>query len=108
METRITARHCEVSEALQSRARAVAARLDKLSPYALNATFIFDVSALEHTVELRLHARGRRMLKAAGRGPDHRTALDRAEEKLRPQLEKAAAGWQRRHRQAARTVRRPV
>jgi ribosomal subunit interface protein len=108
METRITARHCEVSEALENRARAVAARLDKISPHALNATFIFDVNALDHLVELRLHARGRRVLKATGRGPDHRTALDRAEEKLRAQLEKAAAGRPRRPRQAARTARRPA
>jgi ribosomal subunit interface protein len=107
METRITARHCEVSETLQSRARAVAARLDKLSPHALDATVIFDVSATHHTVELRLRARGRKVLKGAGRGPDHRTALDRAEEKLRPQLLKAAGTFQARRR-SARPDRRPA
>ena len=43
-----------------------------------------------HKVEIRLHARGRKVLIGIGEGPDHRTALDRAEEKLGPQLEKAA------------------
>lgn len=108
METTITARHCEVSGALQNRARAVAARLDKMSPHTLDATFIFDVSPLFHTVELRLHARGRKMLKGIARGDDHRTALDRVEDKLRPQLEKASALRQRQRRKATRPDRRMV
>ena len=106
MRTTITARHCKVSEALRTRTRAVAARLDKMSPHTLDATFIFDVSPLFHTVELRLHARGRKMLKGVGRGADHRTALDRAEDKLRPQLEKASARRQRGRRKGARPGRR--
>ena len=108
METRITARHCEVSEALQSRARAVALRFDKQSPHALNATFIFDVSPTAHSVEIVLHARGRKVLKGKGQGPDHRTALDRAEEKLRPQLAKATSSRARSRRKSAPPDRRPV
>jgi len=108
METTITARHCELSEALLNRARAVADRLDKMSPHTLNATFIFDVAPPFHTVELRLHARGRKMLKGIARGADHRTALDRVEDKLRPQLEKASALRQRQRRRDARPSRRPV
>ena len=102
METRITARHCEVSEALQNRARAVATRFDKQSPHALNATFVFDVNATTHSVEIVLHTRGKKTLKGKGQGPDHRTALDRAEEKLRPQLAKATA-----HRERSRRKSRP-
>lgn len=90
MRTTISARHCEVSAALRGRAREVAARLAELSPHALDATVVLDVDALAHAVEIRLHARGRKILVGVGRGPDHRTALDRAEEKLRPQLLKAA------------------
>lgn len=108
MEIRITARHCEVSEALQRRARAVAARFDKQSPHALSATFSFEVSAASLSVEIVLHARGKKILKGRGLGPDHRTALDRAEEKLRPQLAKATANRVRSRRQAARPDRRPV
>jgi ribosomal subunit interface protein len=102
METRITARHCEVGETLRTRARSVAARLDKLSPHALEATVIFDVTSQSHTVEIRLHARGRKMLKGTGRGPDHRTALDRAEDKLRPQLVRATEVRQVQRRKSAR------
>ncbi|HLB54872.1 MAG TPA: HPF/RaiA family ribosome-associated protein [Gemmatimonadales bacterium] len=98
MRTTITARHCELSEALRTRARDVARRLGQLSPHALDATLVFDIAPLFHSVEIRLHARGRKMLKGAGRGPDHRTALDRAEDKLRPQLVKSAEVRQRSRR----------
>jgi ribosome-associated translation inhibitor RaiA len=94
-----------VSEALQGRARAVAGRFDKQSPHALNATFIFDVSPTAHSVEIVLHARGKKVLKGKGQGPDHRTALDRAEAKLRPQLARAT-GTQRSRRKAPRPDRR--
>ena len=90
MQTTITARHCEVTDALRERALAVTERLAQLSPHALDATVVFDAAPLAHSVEIRLHARGRKMLVGAGEGTDHRTALDRAEEKLRPQLEKTA------------------
>jgi ribosomal subunit interface protein len=108
METRITARHCEVSEALHNRARAVALRFDKQSPHALNATFIFGVNPTSHTVEIVLHARGKKTLKGKGQGPDHRTALDRAEEKLRTQLEKATAARERSRRKSPRGDASPV
>jgi hypothetical protein len=59
---------------------------------------IFDEGPLAHTVEIRLHARGRKMLVGVGEGSDHRTALDRAEEKLRPQILKAGRGRPRARR----------
>ncbi len=91
MQTTISARHCEITENLRERAQSVADRLEKLSPHALEATVVFETDAAPqvYKVELRLHARGRKVLIGIGEGPDHRTALDRAEEKLRPQLEKA-------------------
>jgi ribosome-associated translation inhibitor RaiA len=91
MRITISARHCEVGEVLRERARSVAARLAELSPHALDATVVFDAAPLLHAVELRLHARGRKLLVGVGQGSDHRTALDRAEEKLRGQLLKASA-----------------
>ncbi|MGH7561955.1 MAG: HPF/RaiA family ribosome-associated protein [Gemmatimonadales bacterium] len=91
MRTTISARHCEISDELRERARAVTRRLAQLSPHALDATVVFDAKALNQTVEIRLHARGRKMLVGTGAGQDHRSALDRAEEKLRPQLEKATS-----------------
>jgi ribosomal subunit interface protein len=98
MRTTISARHCEVTESLQERAMAVTERLAQLSPHALEATVVFDAGSLAHTVEIRLHARGRKVLVGVGEGADHRTALDRAEEKLRPQILKAARGRPRARR----------
>lgn len=102
MQTTITARHCEVTDALRERALAVTERLAQLSPHALDATVVFDAAPLAHSVEIRLHARGRKMLVGAGEGTDHRTALDRAEEKLRPQLVKAGRLRQRTRRAPTR------
>ena len=62
MQTTISARHCEVTESLQERALAVTERLAQLSPHALEATVVFDEGPLAHTVEIRLHARGRKVL----------------------------------------------
>lgn len=90
MRITVSARHCEVSDALRQRASDVGERLAELSPHALDATVVFDQAPLMHTVEIRLHARRRKMLVGVGQGPDHRTALDRAEEKLRVQLMKVA------------------
>ena len=89
MQTTITARHCEITDALQERALEVTARLAELSPHALECTVVFDAEGLLNRVEIRLHARRRKVLVGVGEGPDHRTALDRAEEKLRPQLLRA-------------------
>jgi ribosome-associated translation inhibitor RaiA len=41
-------------------------------------------------VELRLHLAGGEILVSRGDSVDHRTALDRAEEKLRRQVERAS------------------
>ena len=71
---------------LRERAEAVSNRLAELSPHALDSTVVFDAVAMAQRVEIRLHARGRKVLIGVGEGPDHRTALDRAEEKLRPQV----------------------
>ena len=86
MQITISARHCEVSDVLRQRARDVVERLAELSPHALEATVVFDEAPLVHAVEIRLHARRRKILVGVGQGPDHRSALDRAEEKLRVQL----------------------
>ena len=106
MRTTISVRHCEVSEALRERAVAVTARLAQLSPHALDATVVFDMGPTAHTAEIRLHARGRRILVGMGKGADHRSALDRAEAKLRGQLVKAGHARQQARRSPA--ARRPT
>jgi ribosome-associated translation inhibitor RaiA len=103
MRTTISVRHCEISLALRERAESVAARFAQLSPHALDAAVVFDVQPPACTAEIRLHHRGGKVLIGAGLGPDHRTALDRAEAKLRPQLDKAGNARQRGRRTPGRS-----
>lgn len=90
MKTTITARHVEITDALRERALTVIDRLDNLASRHMEATVVFDVDGLMQTAELRLHVARGEVLVATGSAEDHRTALDRAEEKLRKQLEKVS------------------
>ena len=90
MQTTITARHCEISEALRERAFAVVERLGAIANRPIEATVVFDAEGMRQTAELRLHVARGEMLVAKGEAEDHRTALDRAEDKLRRQVEKAS------------------
>jgi ribosomal subunit interface protein len=90
MQTTITARHCEIPDALRERALAVIERLGNIARRPIEATVVFDADGPDRTTELRLHLARGEVLIAKGQGEDHRTALDRAEEKLRRQLEKAS------------------
>ncbi|HEU5171741.1 MAG TPA: HPF/RaiA family ribosome-associated protein [Gemmatimonadales bacterium] len=89
MQTTITARHCEVPDVLRERARVVAGRLGTLASRPLEAAVVFDADGLAQIVELRLHDSRGEIFVATGEGADHRSALDRAEAKLRRQLERA-------------------
>lgn len=88
MQTTITARHCDISDALRERAGLIVDRLATFASRPMETTVVFDVDGPASTAELRLHVARGQIFVAAGEGPDHRTALDRAEEKLRRQLEK--------------------
>jgi ribosomal subunit interface protein len=91
MRTTVTARHGEISEELRARAVEVLERFGHLSPHALEGTALFDTQPVGHRVELRLHVRRGKILISQADDPDPRTALDRAEEKLKRQLERAVA-----------------
>jgi len=90
MHTTITARHCEVSEPLRERAITVMERLENLASRPMEMTVVFDADGIQQTVELRLHVARGEILLAKGEGADHRTALDRAEDKLRRQVERVS------------------
>ncbi len=90
MQTTITARHFDIPDALRERALTVVERLGNIARRAIEATVVFDADGPAHTAELRLHVARGEVLVAKGEGDDHRTALDRAEEKLRRQVEKAS------------------
>jgi ribosomal subunit interface protein len=90
MQTTISARHSDVPEALRERAITVMERLGKVTPRPIDMAVVFDADGLEQTAELRLHMGSGEILVAKGDGPDHRTALDRAEAKLRRQVERTS------------------
>jgi ribosomal subunit interface protein len=90
MQTTITVRHCEIPDGLRERAITVVERLGKVTPRPMEMTVLFDTDGQAQTAELRLHLARGEMLVAGGEGADHRTALDRAEEKLRRQVERVS------------------
>lgn len=89
MDTTVSARHCEITPDLTERARGVMERVRHYSQHALEAHVVFDDEAGAQRVEVRLHVRGGQILVATATEADHRTALDRAEEKIRRQVEKS-------------------
>jgi len=91
MQITVTTRHCDIADALRDRSDLVMTRLAALSDGAQDATVVFGVEAGRQTAELRLTTRGGPVLVATADGPDHRTALDRAEAKLRRQLLRTTA-----------------
>ena len=90
MRPTITARHCEISDALRERAVTVVQRLGNLASRSMESTVVFDTDATQQTAEIRLHVPRGEVLVARGEAADHRTALDRAEERLKRQLERVA------------------
>lgn len=91
MQTTITARHCQLTDALRQRATEISDRLARHASRPVDCSVTFDVGRVDQTVEFRLHVSRGEVFVATGEGPDHRTALDRAEERLRRQLERAHA-----------------
>ena len=90
MQVNVTARHCEIDGALDERARAVAERVGGVALRPIDCTVLFDVDGPSQVAEVRLRdARGETI--ARGEGANHRTALDRAEERIRRQLQAAAS-----------------
>ncbi len=90
MRPTVTARHCEISDALRERAVSVVERLGTMASRPMESAVVFDTDGIELIVEIRLHLATGDVLVARADGADHRTALDRAEEKLRRQIERAS------------------
>lgn len=88
MRITITARHCDIPEALRSSARARLERLGRLASRSHHLQLIFGAEHGRPTVEVRLHTNRRQVHVAAADGADHRSALDRAVAKVRRQLDK--------------------
>lgn len=93
METTITARHCEIGPALRERASSITGRLGTVASRPMDATVVFDQNGLACVAEIRFRVARGDVLVASAEVADHRTALDRAEEKLRRQLEKTGSRY---------------
>jgi putative sigma-54 modulation protein len=100
MQTTITVRHCEIPDALREHAITVVERLGNMASRPMDMTVVFDTDGIQQTAELRLHLARGEVLVAKGEGADHRSALDRAEEKLRRQVERASDRPRRRSAQS--------
>ena len=96
METTITTRHGEIPEALHLRAERLVERLARLATRPTAAHVTFGLDHQRATAEIRLTAARGAVHVASAEAPDHRTALDRAAQKLRRQLDKQEAHPRRR------------
>lgn len=96
MKTTVTARHCEIPEEIRTRAEDVADKLARMAHRPQRMEIVFDNDHQRRIVELKMWLPRSQTLVASGDETDFRTALDRAAEKLRSQLEKNAARTPRR------------
>lgn len=90
MQTIITARHCEIPDALRARAEEVVEKLGRVAHRPQRAEVVFDDDHQRKVVELLIHLPQGQTLVASAEATDFRTALDRAAEKLRHQAERSA------------------
>lgn len=88
MEITFTARHCDVPQNLKKRARDLLDKLAKLANRPMRASVVFDDDHQRKVVEMQLYLRRLEPKIASAEADDFRTALDRAVQKLRNQLEK--------------------
>jgi ribosome-associated translation inhibitor RaiA len=84
-----TRHHLALVDALRQRAHLVLDRLGRIGDRAIEGTAVFDVIAGRSWVELRVRLRGGTLVVASAEGPDHRSALDQVEEKVRRQVRRA-------------------
>lgn len=89
MKILLTARHCEVNDEIRERAELVMQRAAKRAHRPQRAEVVFDIDHNQHIVELQLYVPKNNPFVATAEAVDFRTALDRAEEKLRKQLDKS-------------------
>ena len=90
MRTTITARHCEIPDDLRQRASDLIGRAAKLAHRPQRAEVIFDDDHQRKVVELLLHLPRGQTRVASAEASDFQTALDRALDKLKHQLDKDA------------------
>ena len=86
MKTTITARHCEISDALKSRAGVLIERVSKRAKRPQRAQVTFDSDNRRKLVEVILHLPRGQTRVASAEGDDFLTVLERAVAKLKHQV----------------------
>ncbi len=99
MRVTISARQCEIADHLRDRARVLMDRLAKTAPRIHSGRVTFAEDHGEMVVELQLRAARGVVHVAHGAGPDHRSALDRAAQRMRRQAGRVPAKRRARQRQ---------
>lgn len=89
MRTTVTARHCEIPEELRERAETLIAKTAKAAHRPQRAEIVFDADHGRKVVEIQLYLPRGQVKVASAEADDFRTALDRALDKVRNQLDKA-------------------
>ena len=104
MKVQITARHCEVPEAILERTEELVASLAKYSPRATLAEVVYTEEKLDKVVEVIVHIDGGEPIVARASDPEYLNSLDqvvsRAGRMLRKERERrtdhqAPARWER-------------
>lgn len=96
MRTTVTARHCEIPDDVRQRALESADKLARVAHRPQAVEVVFDLDHQRHVVELKMWLPRGQILIASAEAADFRSALDRAAEKLRAQLDKGGARVDRR------------
>jgi ribosomal subunit interface protein len=91
VEITVAARHGKVDEELRDRAVELLERTARSAWRPHRAEIVFDNDHKQQIVELHLHMPGGKMHVASAEASDCRTAIDRAIEKLRNQLDKLSS-----------------
>jgi len=88
MQKVVTARHVEIAANLKQRAVVVLERISRYVRGPIESSVTFDRDGHEAFAEVRLHVSHGEWFVAKSVATDHRSALDRAEAKMRRQIEK--------------------
>lgn len=88
MRVTVTARHCEIPEELRIRAEDLVTKVTKSAHRPQRAEIIFDADHGTKVVELHVKLPRGQVKIASAEADDFRSALDRAVDKLRSQLDK--------------------
>lgn len=94
MQILITARHSHVPDDVRTRTEELLDKLGRLAHRPVRAEAVFDVDHQRPIVELHMQLPQKSLLVAKAEAEDFRSALDRAAEKLRHQIEKETGRMQ--------------